>query len=46
MDQTTENKAKAVKTHKIYFYLQSWKFLRFAAERNKGPLELTEHTKL
>lgn len=44
MDQTTENKTKAIKTHEVQF-IQSWKSLMFAEERKKAPLELTEHIK-
>lgn len=35
MDQTTENKEKAIKTYEVYFYLQSWKLFVSAEEREK-----------
>lgn len=33
MSQTTENKAKALKKHKIYLTLQSWKLSLIEEER-------------
>lgn len=45
MDQATENKEKAIKTYKVYFYLQSWKLFVSAEERKQPLLELTEHIK-
>lgn len=46
IDQTRENKEKAIKTHKAYSYLNHEDCLCLPRKEKKSPLELTECIKL